>query len=240
MQRPPRRTCGPQAALSCYVVSHTCAHRVYSLDHRVSLVNSKQPALAGVCGTQASGDAEASGEFGAVAREAVASRAGGAAGGARVSWAPAPPKVRLLACAACCLLLHLRAGGLGSNLGLGLVEPSGGSGPGRVLTARRALLGGGEAGEALAPLRWLGGEHPEWARCAPCALDAVAAESTLHAAESTLHLVESGIFIVFHLRLAHPGVSVSTPYRIALAFRLPYNFQLTACSLCCSLWCPPA
>jgi len=172
-----------------------------------------------VCGTQASGDAEASGEFGAVAREAVASRAGGAAGGARVSWAPAPPKVRLLACAACCLLLHLRAGGLGSDLGLGLVEPSGGGGSGRVLAARRALLGGGEAGEALAPLRWLGGEHPEWARCAPRALDAVPAESALH-------LVESGVFVVFHLRLVHPGVSVSAPFWIALAFSLP--LQLAA------------
>lgn len=83
-----------------------------------------------------------------------------------MSWAPAPPKVRLLACAACCLLLQLSGGGrLGFSLESGSGYASGGSDPGRVLAARRLLQGGG-GGEA--PLQWhiLGGEHPEWEQCA--------------------------------------------------------------------------
>ena len=87
------------------------------------------------------------------------------------AWLPraAPPaKVRLLACAACCLLLQLHAGGpgLGSGSGvrLGLSAQQSGGGPGRALAARRLLQGGG-GGEALQQFRFFGGgEHPEWAR----------------------------------------------------------------------------
>lgn len=90
------------------------------------------------------------------------------------AWLPraAPPaKVRLLACAACCLLLQLHAGGPGLGSGLGfslrLSGQQSGGGPGRALAARRLLQGGGGGG-ALQQWRFFGGgEHPEWARHAP-------------------------------------------------------------------------
>ena len=94
------------------------------------------------------------------------------------AWLPraAPPaKVRLLACAACCLLLQLHAGGpglgTGSGLRLGLGgQQGGGGGAGRALAARRLLQGGG-GGEALQHWRFFGGgEHPEWARHVPSLL----------------------------------------------------------------------
>ena len=92
-------------------------------------------------------------------------------GGAWLPRAGPPAKVRLLACAACCLLLQLHAGGpglgSGSGLRLGLGGQQSGGGPGRALAARRLLQGGG-GGEAALQWRLVGGgEHPEWARRAP-------------------------------------------------------------------------